>query len=149
MKSDFQKEGITEITFPQFPHHDCVWDVCRGADHNIYFSLCSEGRATTAQLMSFDPRNECIEQLFDVGRGCNDPLKPGKIPQSKIHTTMCPTKDGLIYFATHCTAPPPGEDLFEPVGTCGDPDWGYTGSFVFCFRYKEQEQRMPWIDRAF
>jgi hypothetical protein len=125
--------AFREILFPDFPDHDCIWDVCRAADGMIYFSLCSEGRATTAQLMRFDPATEKVEWVLDVGEVTGDRMCQGKIPQSKIHTTMCPAANGMLYFATHCTAPPPGEELFETIGTYGNPDYGFTGSFLLSY----------------
>jgi hypothetical protein len=130
LKNAFATGAIEEILFPEYPDHDCIWDVCRAADNKIYFSLCAEGRAATALLMSYDPLSRKVHRLHDIGSMSGDVILPGKIPQSKIHTTMCPTEDGLLYFATHCTAPPPGEDYLETVGTYGNPEWGYTGSFL-------------------
>ncbi|HYF50514.1 MAG TPA: hypothetical protein VEJ63_13975 [Planctomycetota bacterium] len=141
MKTAFASGAIKEILFPQYPDHDCIWDVCRAADDKVYFSLCSEGRAATALLMRYDPGTGKIDELLDVGRLTGDGMKPGKIPQSKIHTTMCPTSDGLLYFTTHCTAPPPGEEYLENVGTLGSAEWGYTGSFVAVYNTHTHESR--------
>ncbi len=129
------------IDFPQYPDHDCIWDVCRGPDGKIYFSICSEGKAAVAQLMVLDPKDDTVRWILDVGDLSGDPMRPGKIPQSKIHTTMCPANDGKLYFATHCTAPPPGEELFETVGTYGDDDFGYAGSFAMSYDTQTHEAK--------
>ncbi|GAJ03325.1 unnamed protein product, partial [marine sediment metagenome] len=73
------------------------------------------------------------EDLFDIGALANDLLTPGRVPQSKIHTCLRETSDQKLYGVSHCTAPPPGEELFEVVGTYGDPVFGYRGSYMFCY----------------
>lgn len=135
MKDEF----IRAIYFPDYPDHDCIWSVKRAYDERIYFSLCSEGRAAIVHLMVYDPKNDEIEDLLDIGELTGDRLQSGKIPQSKIHTSLCPTGDYKIYGATHCTAPPPDEKLLETFSTYGDQVYGYTGSYIFCYDIKQKK----------
>ncbi|MGQ9554732.1 MAG: hypothetical protein ACUVWR_11525 [Anaerolineae bacterium] len=133
LSAQVQRHGaITTVDFSG-TDHDSTWAIHWGSDGRIYVSLCSEGHATTAHLVRYDPKTDEVKDLFDVGTLANDPLTPGRVPQSKIHTCLRETSDGKLYGVTHCTAPPPGESLFEVVGTYGDPEFGYRGSYMFCY----------------
>lgn len=121
------------INFPEYSRHDCIWSIKTGLDGNIYFGLGAEGKGDSARLMVYEPATENVRELADLAVLCRDYLKPGKIPNSKVHFSLCVGKNGKIYGATHPTAPPPGEELFEPFGTLGHPEYGYTGSFLFSY----------------
>ncbi len=113
------------------PNHDSLWAVHTGSDGKIYFSSCSEGRASSAHLLRYDPDSSRLWDLLDIGELADDPFDSGRVPQSKIHTCLRETTDGYLYGVSHCTAPKVGEKLFEVNGTLGDPVYGYRGSQMF------------------
>jgi len=129
--------------FKEHPHHDTIWDICRGPDGRIYIGLCAEHVVDVAILYVYDPVKDTLEPVSDMGLYTGEPLTPGKIPQSKIHFSMCPAPDGKIYFATHQTTRPLGEKNWDPWGTIGDPYHGYTGGFllVYDIATRKTEQR--------
>jgi hypothetical protein len=122
------------LTWRVDPNHDSLWAVHTGSDGKIYFSSCSEGRASSAHLLRYDPDSNCLWDLLDIGEIADDPFDSGRVPQSKIHTCLRETSDGYLYGVSHCTAPNVGEKLFEVNGTFGDPVHGYRGSQMFRVR---------------
>ncbi len=112
-------------------NHDSLWAVHSGSDGHVYFSSCSEGRASSAHLLRYDPAENRLWDLLDIGELADDPFDSGRVPQSKIHTCLRETSDGYLYGVSHCTAPNFGEKLFEVNGTFGDPDYGFRGSQMF------------------
>lgn len=119
------------LTWRLDPGHDSLWAVHAGSDGRIYFSSCSEGRASSAHLLRFDPVEGRLGDLLDIGELAGDRPDSGRVPQSKIHTCLRETSDGYLYGVSHCTAPNHGERLFEVNGTFGDPDYGFGGSQMF------------------
>lgn len=126
--------GFRIMTWEVDPNHDSLWAVHAGSDGNIYFSSCSEGRASSAHLLRYDFRENRLWDLLDIGELSDDPFDSGRVPQSKIHTCLRETTDGYLYGVSHCTAPHFGEKLFEVNGTLGDPVFGYRGSQMFRVR---------------
>jgi len=119
------------LTWSVDPNHDSLWAVHSASDGRIYFSSCSEGRASSAHLLRFDPEEKRLWDLFDIGELADDPYDSGRVPQSKIHTCLRETEDGFLYGVSHCTAPCLGEKLFEVNGTFGDPIYGFRGAQMF------------------
>jgi hypothetical protein len=119
------------LTWEVDPNHDSLWAVHAGSDGNIYFSSCSEGRASSAHLLRFGVREGRLWDLLDIGELSHDPYDSGRVPQSKIHTCLRESADGYLYGVSHCTAPNFGEKLFEVNGTFGDPVFGFRGSQMF------------------
>lgn len=119
--------------YTEHPGHDTIWDMCWGPDGKVYVGLCAEGVIGTAVLYAYDPARDTLEPVSDVGRATREPLTDGKIPQSKVHFSMCPADDGKIYFSTHQTVRPPGEKYWDPWGTIGDPYHGFTGAFLLVY----------------
>ncbi len=119
------------LTWRVDPNHDSLWAVHSGSDGRIYFSSCSEGRASSAHLLRYDPAENRLWDLLDIGELADDPFDSGRVPQSKIHTCLRETSDGYLYGVSHCTAPNFGEKLLEVNGTFADPDFGFRGSQMF------------------
>ncbi|MFH1025016.1 MAG: hypothetical protein V1809_16670 [Planctomycetota bacterium] len=128
------------VEFPAYPNHDCIWSLTRGLNAKVYFGLGAEGRGDSARFMEHDPATGRTREIADMAVLTKDFLKPGKIPNSKLHFSLCVGKTGMIYGATHPTAPPPGEKMIDSFGTFGNPDCGHTGSFVF--RYDPATDRI-------
>lgn len=133
MEKAINNKAVQAVYFRDYPDHDCIWACIRGSDGRFYFSLCSEGKAALAHLMSYDCRTGKVEDLVDIGDLSGERLREGKLPQSKIHLALCESSDKKIYGATHVTAPPPNEDIMEVFGTYGHPDRGYSGSYLFSY----------------
>ncbi|MCK5157200.1 MAG: hypothetical protein KAQ69_12290 [Spirochaetales bacterium] len=68
---------------------------------------------------------------MDIGELSGDPWNSGRIPQSKIHTSLRETSNGYLYGVSHCTAPNYEQSIFEVNGTFGDPHFGYRGAQMF------------------
>jgi hypothetical protein len=147
---EIKEAGAFQImTWCVDPNHDSLWAVHAGSDGHIYFSSCSEGRASSAHLLRFDPAEGRLWDLLDIGELADDPYDSGRVPQSKIHTCLRETSYGYLYGVSHCTAPNSGEKLFEVNGSFGDPVYGFRGSQMFRVRMATGEAEymglaVPW-----
>jgi len=128
-----KKPEFRYLRYKEHPNHDTIWDMCYGPDDKIYIGLCAEGVVGTAVLYAYDPAKDALEPVCDIGHATGEPLTPGKIPQSKVHFSLCPDDDGKIYFSTHQTVKPPEEKYWDPWGTIGDPYHGFTGGFLLVY----------------
>ena len=124
---------VRAVYFDKYPNHDTIWAMCRGADGRIYIGLCSEGLGGVAQLCAYDPRKDKMSYIADMGEVTGDKLADGKLPQCKIHFSLCPAADGMIYGATHMTAPAPDESVADLYGLIGNMKHGYSGGFIFAY----------------
>ena len=103
---EIKEEGFLKIlTWNVDNNHDSLWAIHAGSDGNIYFSSCSEGAASSAHLLRYDIKNNKLWDLLDIGELSGDPWNSGRIPQSKIHTSLRETSNGYLYGVSHCTAP--------------------------------------------
>ena len=114
--------------------HDVIYSTLFGMDGRLYFGVSSEFHPEGfARLMSYDPKTDQIELVVDLADllpESSDPLRP---PHSKIHTTLCTDRSGVIWFATHVTAPPKGERFHRIWEIFDDPIRGFTGSHIVSY----------------
>ena len=93
--------------------------MARGDDGRIYAGLCCEiEAAVSALLYQYDPATRASRLIYDLGELTGNPPARGRMPHSKLHTCLCAGKDGKIYGATHNTAPPAGDPIWNmPANT--------------------------------
>jgi hypothetical protein len=65
---------------------------------------------------------------LDVAKLINEPPENGHAPHGKIHFSLCPSKDGFLYAATHCSTPPVGDLIWDGHTFIGDQERSFTGS---------------------
>jgi hypothetical protein len=128
---------IRALTWSVDPRHDSVWAIHAGSDGHVYISSCSEGVASNAHLLRYDPDEGELWDVLDVGAISGDSFESGRVPHSKIHTSLRETSDGWLWGASHMTAPNRDQTLLDVNGSFADPEFGYTGSQLFRVRMND------------
>ena len=103
-----------------------------GHDGNPYIGLCLEGSGGgVAQAYMYDTKGRRLHHLADMGEATGEPADSGHATQGKIHFSLCHSRDGKLYGATHCTTPPIGHTIWSPLSMWGDPDMSFPGAHIF------------------
>jgi sugar lactone lactonase YvrE len=119
--------------------HDSCWAIAVGSDDRVYIGACCEGTGGyTACLYRYDPRRRRVDALADMADVTGEPANTGKAPQGKIHFSLCPSPDGKLYGATHCTTPPVGERFWNPLAMWGDRQRGFPGAHLWVMDLKTE-----------
>ena len=117
------------------PDHNVIYSAAAGTDGNIYLGLSAEMDCpgTSAQLIRYNPKEDCFEDIADLGKVTRQ--APGSLrhPHSKIHTAICIGNEGKVYAATHMTAPPAGEDFYHYWHVYNDPARCFEGSRLIIY----------------
>lgn len=138
ISSEITGQGLVKaLTWKLDPRHDSSWAIHAGSDGYIYISSCSEGAASNAHLLRYDPEDGQLWDLLDVGELSGDSFESGRVPHSKIHTSLRETSDGWLWGTTHPTAPNAGQILLDVNGSFGDSEFGYIGSQLFRVRLND------------
>lgn len=120
------------LPFTDFPEHDSIWSMVRGADGHIYIGLCREySGGGVAQLFRYNVRAKRLEHCLDMAAVCGEPGDGTHAPQGKIHFSLCAASDGRLYGTTHCTTPPLHHKVWNPYGMWNDPVYSYPGGHLF------------------
>ncbi|MCE9613598.1 MAG: hypothetical protein K8T26_04935 [Lentisphaerae bacterium] len=73
-----------------------------GHDGTIYSGLCDHRfLGDGARLIAFDPRTRAMRTVANMQDVCGQRGRLDVNPQSKIHTTILPDRDGRLYFGSH------------------------------------------------
>lgn len=126
--------------FSGHPQHDTIWAMVCGTDGHIYVGLCCEYTGGgIAQLYRYNVKKRKLEHCADMGRVTGEPATNGHAAQGKIHFSLCPTSDGLLYGTTHATTPPLGDAVWCPYGMWDDPVKSYPGGHMFRYNPRTGE----------
>jgi len=114
--------------FSKHPESDSCWSLSTGPDGRIYAASCCETKpGGIVKVVRYDETKDTIDYLFDVDKTVNDPWNSGRASQCKIHYSFAPSmSDGVLYMATHLSAPPVGQTSYSP--------WDYWHDEKRCFR---------------
>jgi hypothetical protein len=130
------------VNFPQHPLHNSIWAITAGDDGKIYPGLCCEIEAPlSAVLYQYDPKARSARFIYDLGELTDNPPSGGHMPHSKLHTSLCPAKDGKIYAATHNTAPPLGDPIWSMPACYHDRYRHYPGAHIVVYDPVADESR--------
>jgi len=126
--------NIDMFVFEKLPIHDTGWSMTTGADGAIYVAACCEHTGgVAAYMVRFDAQTDELEYLFDVGEAVGEPSDNGRATQCKIHYSLLPTEDGLIYGTTHVSGPPVGHYMYPVWGAWRDPFRSFRGAMYFVY----------------
>jgi hypothetical protein len=130
------------VNFPQHPLHNSIWAITAGDDGKIYPGLCCEIEAPlSAVLCQYDPATRASRLIYDLGELTDNPPSGGHMPHSKLHTSLCPAKDGKIYAATHNTAPASGDPIWSMPACYHDRYRHYPGAHIVVYDPVADESR--------
>ncbi|MFO7958292.1 MAG: hypothetical protein R6X33_14495 [Candidatus Brocadiia bacterium] len=130
--------------YEQVPVSDTTWSLHAGPDRRIYSSACIEGRGGCAAIIArYDDEADGIEYVYDVGEAGGDPPDSGRATQCKVHYGFAPdARDGVLYAATHASAPALGDFFFNINADWGDERKAFRGSVLIA--YDTAEDRVLW-----
>ncbi len=130
--------------YDQVPISDTTWSLHTGPDRRIYAAACIENRGGAAAVVArYDDQADGIEYLFDMGEVSGDRADSGRATQCKVHYSFAPSeRDGILYAATHASAPPLGELVFNISADWGDERRAFRGSVLVA--YDTGAERVLW-----
>jgi hypothetical protein len=114
-KSGAAPATFRPLIFDERPLQDTTWGITTGRDGVIYVALSGEFTGgLSLHLARYEPATERKECLLDVARALGEPPDNGRLTHSKIHYSMIPDDDGVLWCATHCTGAPIGDPVWRP-----------------------------------
>jgi hypothetical protein len=130
---DVVPEGcVRQYPFPMISTHNAIWDYADGENGKHYVALCNEFSAANSVVMfEFDPQTKKFAEMF---RGDQITMCPkNAIPHSKVHTSICPMRDGRLIMTTHSTSPGPLHDYWLIDSYFYDHWEGFPGSHILIY----------------
>ena len=126
--------------FVDHPDADTCWSVSTGPDGRIYAAACAEGvPGGTVKVMRYNRERDKLDYLFDVGDKVGDPGNSGRATQCKIHYSFCASSDGILYMATHLTAPPSDLPVYDEWYSWHDEKRAFRGSALVAYDTRKDE----------
>jgi hypothetical protein len=124
--------------FDGYADADTCWAVSVGPDGRIYAAACAEGvPGGTVKVVRYNEQKDALDYLFSVDEMVNDPGDSGRGTQCKIHYSFAPSmSDGVLYMATHLSAPPIDQPAYSPWLSWHDPKRCFRGSALLAFDTK-------------
>ncbi len=114
--------------------HDTVWSMIAGADNNVYIAACCEYIGGMGGfLVRYNTRRDKLEYMLDIAAAVGEPPETGRAAQCKIHYSMISDDEGILYGATHLSAPPKGETFYSPWHTWSDEKRRFRGAMLFVY----------------
>jgi hypothetical protein len=130
------------INYAHHPNHNSIWAMATGDDGKIYVGVCCEGNAPiSALLYQYDPATKVSRLIYDLGVLTDNPPARGHMPHSKLHTCLCPAKDGKVWAAAHNTAPALGDPLWSMPASYHDRHRHYPGGHIVVYDPSTDESR--------
>jgi len=127
-----QDVRVDYYSFDQRPLSDACWSLQTGPDGRAYIACCTEHTGgESATVVRYDRDHDQLEYLFDVDEVTGERRDNGRATQCKIHYSFAPDASrDLLYAATHLSAPPKGEDHYNPFAAWHDEQRAFRGAFL-------------------
>lgn len=131
---------INRFLLETCPNHDTCWDLASSPDGNIYIGACMEHTAGgIAELVQFNTKTKKIRNVANMAEVAGEIYGDTHAPQGKIHLSICPMEDGIIYGSTHCTTPPIMDRMWDPWAMHTDPTRCFKGAHFYKYDPKTDE----------
>ena len=142
----FMAYETTWYDFSKHPDSDSCWSLSTGPDGRIYAAACCEGiSGGVVQVTRYNDETDSIDYLFSVDEVTDDPFDSGRATQCKIHYSFAPSlSDGIMYMATHLSAPPFNEKAYSPWNSWDDPKRCFRGAALIA--YDTNKDEVLWWD---
>jgi len=122
----------TRYLFKPLKKSDTCWDITKAYDGTIYVGACSEHTSGgIGVLVKFEPPSEGLEYVADMAQVTGETVGDTHAPQGKIHLSLSPSREGLIYGSTHCTTPPAGDSMWDPWAMYMDARRCFLGAHLY------------------
>jgi len=136
----------TWYEFSGHPESDTCWSLSTGPDGRIYAAACCEGvPGGVVKVARYNEQRDSLDYLFDVDEVIDDPRDSGRATHCKIHYSFAPSmSDGILYMATHLSAPPIDLPIYSPWLFWYDEERCFRGSALIAFDTKTD--KVLWWD---
>lgn len=112
-----------------------------GDSTSLYLGLSNEFEpGVHGRLVRFNCADESFSLLGDMGTVLPEARQALRPPHSKFHLGIVVDSDGLVYAATHMTAPPAGEHVHRAFEIYNDGRRWFSGSHLL--RYDPRTDRL-------
>ena len=140
-QEDSRSYKVKWYEFTEHPDSDSCWSVSVGPDGRIYAAACAEGvPGGLVKVVRYNEEKDGLDYLFTVADKVNDPGNSGRATQCKIHYGFAPSMhDGILYMATHLSAPPIDQKAYSPWTSWHDEKRCFRGSALLAFDTKTDE----------
>ena len=138
--------AVSWYEFTEHQDSDACWSLSVGPDGRIYASACAESTpGGVVKVVRYDEQKDALQYLFSADEVVDDPADSGRATQCKIHYSLAPsTSDGILYMASHVSAPPIDRPAYSPWGSWHDKERCFRGSALLAFDTRTDEVR--WWD---
>ena len=127
--------------FERDPMPDSCWSLSTGPDGRIYAASCCESvPGGGVYVMRYDDESDSLETVIDVAEATGEPLDSGRATQCKIHYSFAASPaDGILYAATHLSAPGFGHRRYSPWADWKDDHRAFPHSTVLAYDTRRDE----------
>lgn len=128
------------------PRTDSCWSISTGPDGRVYAAACSElTPGGTVRVARYNEATDALDCLFDLSELVDDRPESGRASQCKIHYSFAPSMhDGVLYMATHLSAPAIDRTAYLPWVDWHDPQRCFRGSALVA--YDTRQDKVLWWD---
>ena len=119
------------------PRPDSCWDLHAGPDGRIYVAACCETLpGGVVHVLRYNDATDSLDHVLNVAEAVGEPAASGRATQCKIHYGFAASgEDGILYAATHTSAPGHGRTGYQPWGEW-KTDAAFPGSYVIAYDTK-------------
>ena len=136
-----QTRSTTFYPFEIEPTPDSCWSIHAGPDGRIYVAACCEHiSGGVAHIMRYNEQTDSLDHVLNVAAAVGEPPDSGRASQCKIHDSFAPSaEDGILYAATHLSAPGVGQKQFAHWGEWKNAKTGFPGSYLIAYDTRRDE----------
>jgi len=132
--------AVEGYTFAAYPDHETVWAMAADFEGMVHVAVCCETTGGgTVQLHSYDVARRRMQHTLDVAKEIGELPEDGHAAHGKIHFSLCPSRDGFLYAATHCSTPPLGDPMWNAHAMWNDRQKSFTGAHFFRINPRTKE----------
>ena len=121
--------------FDHVPPSDSCWSLSTGPDGRIYAASCCESvPGGGVKIVRYNDETDALETIVDVPEAVGEPTDSGRASQCKIHYSFAVSEgDGILYAATHLSAPAKGQKSYSPWADWKDDRRSFPCSYLLAY----------------
>jgi len=133
--------------FEHEPVRDSCWSLSAGPDGRIYAAACCEMIPGGGVLIvRYNDQTDSLETIVDVPEAVGEPVTSGRATQCKIHYSFAASADdGILYAATHLSAPGMGRKRYSPLADWKDRKYAFPYSYLLA--YDTRADKVAWTGK--
>ena len=140
---------MKEAKFYEFGHQppaDSCWSLSAGPDGRIYAASCCELiPGGGAIVVRYNDQTDALDDVIHVAEAAGEPLTSGRATQCKVHYSFAASPGtGMLYIATHLSAPGYGRRRYSPWADWKDDDRAFPHSVLLA--YDTNTDQVAWTD---